>query len=476
MSSSAIKSDIGTAERQAEITQESLSWSNLQISQRAIGYVPYLDYSIAVYESLDSSVKTEAKKIKYFYTPVVLLDPRSAKYQYHQLIEKHTVIFDVTLWDDDIQQRVVSYLNEEMKLNADKSQINVIPFEKLILTTDVHSNAFTCPKEWKFIQMHKVVSFRLLFETEDEAIKTVELFKTSPEQLNSVFNIKFSLSNKTLNSKEIVISIESVVNGKMFSKLNQKFSKSNEIYLTADDAKALLVESVDNVILESFSDSDVVSSTSEEEIYRILERMMTSGKEIVTAQKAHMWNSVFWNDDNYRPDKIASTLNEVHLKTDKETQSKIVAAISDSSKSSLDIGTTLEGYGISSENSRFANSERERRLRKFGENCLKLEWTGDRFVPKPLELTRINLSSIRNKQVCRYFRKTRVSYFSGTLSMSVNVVQNDRITELVKKETNVVQSIQQKLDDVSKHTQQQEALDQDLVGVEDSVPSDFPWY
>jgi hypothetical protein len=37
-----------------------------------------------------------------------------------------------------------------------------------------------------------------------------------------------------------------------------------------------------------------------------------------------MWDSVFWNEDNYRPDKTTKTLNEIVNKLDRETQ-KIMA-------------------------------------------------------------------------------------------------------------------------------------------------------
>jgi hypothetical protein len=36
-----------------------------------------------------------------------------------------------------------------------------------------------------------------------------------------------------------------------------------------------------------------------------------------------MWDSVFWNEKNYRPDKTTQILNEIINKLDEETQKKL---------------------------------------------------------------------------------------------------------------------------------------------------------
>jgi len=42
-----------------------------------------------------------------------------------------------------------------------------------------------------------------------------------------------------------------------------------------------------------------------------------------------MWESVFWNDDNYRPDKTTKTWSELYSKKDSEVQRKMSIAFSD---------------------------------------------------------------------------------------------------------------------------------------------------
>jgi hypothetical protein len=52
----------------------------------------------------------------------------------------------------------------------------------------------------------------------------------------------------------------------------------------------------------------------------------------IKEQSDKMWDSVFWNEDNYRPDKTTKTLNEILNKMDKETQKKLADMFQKSEK------------------------------------------------------------------------------------------------------------------------------------------------
>jgi hypothetical protein len=48
-----------------------------------------------------------------------------------------------------------------------------------------------------------------------------------------------------------------------------------------------------------------------------------------------MWDSVFWNEDNYRPDKTTKSLNEIIKKLDTETQTKLADMFQKAEKQSV---------------------------------------------------------------------------------------------------------------------------------------------
>jgi pullulanase/glycogen debranching enzyme len=109
----------------------------------------------------------------------------------------------------------------------------------------------------------------------------------------------------------------------MVSNLLQRFGQTDEILLTTNDEKRLLTETTTNILVETFDESDVVSPNSESQIYNMLRNLLFSNKTVVKEQSDKMWGTVFWNEENYRPDKAANTLNEVYKKLDVESKKKL---------------------------------------------------------------------------------------------------------------------------------------------------------
>jgi hypothetical protein len=131
------------------------------------------------------------------------------------------------------------------------------------------------------------------------------------------------LSSQTSQTKQTTIRIDSVTSGQLVSTLLQKFGDKKEIFLTANDEKKMLTETATNIRMDSFDDYEVGSPNTESQISDILKGMLVTSKATITKQSDKMWDSVFWNDDNYRPDKTTKTLNEILKKLDKETQKKL---------------------------------------------------------------------------------------------------------------------------------------------------------
>jgi hypothetical protein len=85
----------------------------------------------------------------------------------------------------------------------------------------------------------------------------------------------------------------------------------------------MLTETATNIRMDTFDDSEVGSPDTELHILKILKDLLVTSRTTITKQSDKMWDSVFWNDDNYRPDKTTKTLNEIFNKLDTETQKKL---------------------------------------------------------------------------------------------------------------------------------------------------------
>jgi hypothetical protein len=155
-----------------------------------------------------------------------------------------------------------------------------------------------------------------------------------------------------------------------------------------------------------------------------------------------MWDSVFWNDDNYRPDKTTKTLNEIINKLDTETRKKLTDMFKtrenkEKIQHNYDLSSWADVDRISSVISgKLSNdSDSSRRVEIWKEDVGKLlqesrnhvEWDGEKFVPKPMQLSRINLAKFRDPQSFQD-RNLRVRYTSAELSAPIKFVEHAELT------------------------------------------------
>ncbi|KZS16599.1 Uncharacterized protein APZ42_017164 [Daphnia magna] len=145
-----------------------------------------------------------------------------------------------------------------------------------------------------------------------------------------------------------------------------------------------------------------------------------------------MWESVFWNEDNYRPDKTSKTLNEMYSKLDTENQKKMA----DSYQKSFKVGGKVEakileifsaGGEFNKEFAEHGMMTKEDLDKFYHESKDHVVWDGEKFTPKPLVLSRINLSRLQDTQSLKD-RKVSLRYTTAVLSTPINFVQNTGLT------------------------------------------------
>ena len=135
----------------------------------------------------------------------------------------------------------------------------------------------------------------------------------------------------------------------------------------------------------------------------------------IKEQSDQMWDSVFWNEDNYRPDKTTKEWNEIYNALDKEKQAALVEAFKFDGKLDAELSIELLA-GIVSFNPKLVESLD--RLYQASKNSVS--WNGEKFVPKPLSLARVNLAKLRDQQSLQE-RNVRLSYSTAVLSIAINI-------------------------------------------------------
>ena len=304
-------------------------------------------------------------------------------------------------------------------------KVEIVPFDKVILSTSSSSADYRLTKDWTPYQFHQWLWFEIICFSMRECDELAVVMQTTPEQFSDL-KMFFSLSAQKTQRRETVIRIENVMAGEMAASLDQRYTNPEkpDALLTAADEKRLLTESSTNVLIDSFDDSDVVSPATEAQIYNLLKDMLVSSRTTIKEQSDQMWESVFWNDDNYRPDKTTKTWQEIYNLQNNETQRTMTDAFSDTKKFEREKSVELAGVGGASkalkiDKSKTGSHSEEAIDKLWQESKDSVQWEGEKFTPKSMSLARVNVNTLRNTQTLKE-TSARVSYLTAVLSVALN--------------------------------------------------------
>jgi len=244
------------------------------------------------------------------------------------------------------------------------------------------------------------------------------------------------MSSSTSQTTKLDINVANLQNGQMASKLIQTLPNADTAYLTASDAKQLLVESSTKIIINSFTDKQVVDANSQEQIMNILQNLLIAGQTAISSQSSNMWNSVFWNQDNYRPDVASSTMNSIYNQLNTTNQKAMAQSFTDSKSNSnsagfnagyagFSVGATASWASEASKSSNMSNEEFNNLNKAAASTTM---WNGTAFTPKPLSLSMVNMNKLKNTQSFQS-QSVQVSYTTAILSLAINSVPNSGLSE-----------------------------------------------
>jgi hypothetical protein len=283
----------------------------------------YGNFLVEIYEHANNhKPTTTASEKKYFYSPLALLDHTSAVSRLNRVTKQQEMRFRIEMWNDKVQNEVVKHLNKSIGQEIQSDKVRVIPLEKVILTSEIPTEDYSLSPVWKNYDKGKTLWFSLSCYEQKSCDELANEMRSDPTQFDH-FKLLYSLSSQTSQTKQTTIRIDSVTSGTLVSTLLQKFEDKKEVFLTANDEKKMLTEMATNIRMDTFDDSEVGSPDVEITIYSFLKDFLVTSRTTIKEQSDKMWDSVFWNEDNYRPDKTTKTLNEILKKLDTETQKKL---------------------------------------------------------------------------------------------------------------------------------------------------------
>jgi hypothetical protein len=467
----------------------SSSWAKLQqISPYTLSSMEYGNFLIEIYEHADNNLKSSDSQKKYFYSPLALLDHSSAVSIYNRFTKQPEMRFRIEMWNDKVQNEVVKYLNKIVGQEIQPDNVRVLPLEKVFLTSKrASTEEYFLSPEWTNYDKGKTLRLSLSCYDQKNCDELANEMRSEPEQFHQL-KLLYSLSSQTSQTKQTTIRIDSVTSGQMVSTLLQKFGDKNEIFLTANDEKKMLTETATNIRMDTFDDYEVGSPDTELLIINNLKDLLGMSKMTIKEQSDKMWDSVFWNEDNYRPDETTKTLNEIVNKLDRETQ-KILADMFrkvEKQSSSKEKKRDEQHRNVNvNEKWKFAKNNSDEENKNFEnkeiiqhnfnsnswadvdrissiisekmanesdgssqveitkvdvekllqESRNHVQWDEEKFVPKPMQLSRINLAKFRDSQSFQD-RHVRVRYTTAELSAPIKFLEHTHAELTVTDEWN----------------------------------------
>ena len=399
------------------------AWVKLEISPKAIGSVPYSNLRINVYQhSANRKTNSSNGENKFYYAPIALLDTTSAISSLNNANNQAEIKFRIEMWNEDVQAAVARWIKQEVDDTVKDSLVQVIPFEKLILTgssLEASQQHYRLPKDWTPYQLQKDVRIKLTCFTKVDCDQLANQMRQYPDQFSHLRLLFSVASDKTLQ-KQVSIRSENIQLSDLIAKVEQRLPQSEFVLLNALDEQRLLSDFASTIVSEAFGDTDVIAPNSEAQLLKpIKEALLTTGKTIKD-QGDKTWASVYWHDESSRPDKCAKTWNDIYKKLDSENQKMLIDSFIQSADKQIgeSLLNSIREIQFNADQKDYNDEEFLKTLYEGSKNTV--EWNGEKFVPKSWSPSRLDMIKLRNSQTFKD-KNVKVKYSKAALSVAVNV-------------------------------------------------------
>ncbi|OQV15157.1 hypothetical protein BV898_10671 [Hypsibius exemplaris] len=419
-------------------------WGQLEVQPKAfISAVYQGTFGVNIYRQENEPDHMVAQ---FYFSPALVLDPRSATCAFNNFNKRHEVTFTAIMYDDGFKQFVYDAITAKIGAAVPRHNVRILPVESIRIDSNDVSNDYEVMNQWiSYANQPALVPFRLRFLRSEPCIETAANIGHFAPQFVLDMVVYYSLQTQRSSRRRIQIRAEHVQSGNLFSSLEQKLPGKDIVYLQSDDVKQLTQEIATDVMATEVTDGEFVSHDQSLSISNLLTSLLKIREQSTANFDAQMWESVFWNDDNARPDRVTSTLNDLYAKSNEHVQSIIKTQVSTESSGGGSAGFTF--FGLFSANAagngaskKLTTEELENLYTLLTEHKNVTQWQGEAFVPKPLQLSRTNLAALRATNVITSVQvqvaqtvselNTRLNLLDSGASVSAMVLQRDKIHQL----------------------------------------------
>ncbi|XP_055351149.1 uncharacterized protein LOC129597565 isoform X2 [Paramacrobiotus metropolitanus] len=389
---------------QTNVLPTALSWGKYQVTHSYVMTVPYYHHNVLIYQQTKGPLNTSTDgREKYYYQPALMMNTEKTRVSMNPFTNRYELLLPVVLWNEAYEDHIRQQIMDQTGKND--FLLSVIPMEEVRVKSVRPKPQIQLVTRWMaFASQPSVVTFRIVCKDNESCVELLQQIRSSPQQFVGDLRVFYSLESQGSTGKRMTVTAEHVQHSSMYAAINQKLPNKDPIYLTSDDANTLQREIMNNVQATEVEDEDFVSDASQPTLMGLINEALGLATRSSKDFEEHMWDSVFWNDDNARPDKVTKRLNDVARKLDAQSRSKLRTEQEKTQKFGVqaDISgsykkvTVEAGANFGQEAVELTNKEKEELKRAVEESKGKSVVEGELFVPKAMELKRINNGNIRS--------------------------------------------------------------------------------
>ena len=408
---------------------------NYQIERKVKTTIKYKERALAVWEQPGTSNAT-ADRI-YYVTPPVTLIPNSAICQYRAITNSYEVVYDIQLWEKELPRAAVEAL-KQLSLNVKEDQILPLPFYQARIiwnNPEEQLQQLKLSSAWvNNLQQQQTYRFRVAAENNASCQLLANAIQTTPDQFADSLQLQFTVSAAKIDSKVVTVKSDHVVSSQLVAALkNLPSTDGPNRYLTSSDYNRMLWQIANEVVASEVTSGDYVDADDELSLKDVIAQMFDTQKQNTAQFDDKMWNSVFWDPLDERPDKITNELNK-YIKfnqTDHRAylDKKEASSTSVSAKASGLFGgiVSAEGSGSHSSSSGLTTDDIGHLLEKYD---IESQVQGEKFVPKQLDLTRLNVNDLSRKDLLTTKRiRVRQVDIGGALQVGIGNASRDAMDD-----------------------------------------------
>ncbi|XP_055351150.1 uncharacterized protein LOC129597566 [Paramacrobiotus metropolitanus] len=367
--------------------------------------VNYSHHNILIFQQ-NNNTKNDSTFVYYYYQPALFLDLPKLGVINNPFTQKYELHLWVLMWNQAYEEHIRRKIREQAPTT--NFVLSILPIESIRVKPGGLAKQYQFVDRWiSYTSQPHYVVFRIICQNNETCTETAQRIREAPGAFIWDLRVQYSLEGQTSVGKSIAVRAEHVQQTSLYAAINQKLPQKNPVYLISADANKLSTEIANNIQGVEIEDEDYIAEQNAPTLMALINKALQFVSNNTKDFDNATWNSVFWSDDNTRPDKVTQDANELYSQLDSTSKSKFKQEVASSSTEGFNfkVGATFSGkdssgsgsVGANSENTQSALSEKEvDKLNKLlKEAKTKSEWQGEKFVPKPIEVKRMNTGNIK---------------------------------------------------------------------------------